>query len=48
MFPPFVALAIRVRPGEWEYVRIYVNTVLVEGLTVSQYLGCKEEIVNGM
>ncbi|KAL8467523.1 hypothetical protein ACS0TY_030955 [Phlomoides rotata] len=44
---PWVALAIRLRPGVWEYVRVNVNALVVEELTVSEYLHFKEELVNG-
>ncbi|KAI3447251.1 hypothetical protein Pfo_003916 [Paulownia fortunei] len=44
---PWVALAIRLRPGVWEYVRVNVNALVVEELTVPEYLQFKEELVNG-
>lgn len=44
---PWVALAIRLRPGVWEYVRVNVNALIVEELTVPEYLHFKEELVNG-
>ncbi|GER41738.1 sucrose synthase [Striga asiatica] len=44
---PWVALAIRLRPGVWEYVRVNVNALAVEELTVPEYLQFKEELVNG-
>lgn len=44
---PFVALAIRPRPGVWEYVKVNVNELSIEELTVPDYLRFKEEIVNG-
>lgn len=47
MLPPWVALAVRQRPGVWEYVRINLDTLLVEELTVPRYLNYKEELVNG-
>ncbi|KAL7136917.1 hypothetical protein ABFS83_10G062000 [Erythranthe nasuta] len=47
VLPPWVALAIRLRPGVWEYVRVNVNTLVFEDLTVPQYLQFKEELVNG-
>ncbi|EYU25805.1 hypothetical protein MIMGU_mgv1a001207mg [Erythranthe guttata] len=47
VLPPWVALAIRLRPGVWEYVRVNVNTLVFEDLTVQQYLQFKEELVNG-
>lgn len=45
--PPWVALAIRLRPGEWEYVRVNVNALVVEELTVPEFLQFKEVLVNG-
>lgn len=47
MLPPWVALAIRLRPGVWEYVRVNVNALVVEELSVPEYLHFKEELVNG-
>ncbi|KAM7513093.1 hypothetical protein LguiB_011968 [Lonicera macranthoides] len=47
VLPPWVALAIRLRPGVWEYVRVNVNVLVVEELTVPEYLHFKEELVNG-
>ncbi|PWA89593.1 sucrose synthase 2 [Artemisia annua] len=45
VLPPFVALAIRPRPGVWEYVRVDANQLSVEQLTASEYLVFKEELV---
>ncbi|KAH6818403.1 sucrose synthase 4 [Perilla frutescens var. frutescens] len=47
VLPPWVALAIRLRPGVWEYVRVNVNALAVEELTVPEYLQFKEDLVNG-
>jgi sucrose synthase len=47
VLPPFVALAVRLRPGVWEYVRVNVHELSVEQLSVSEYLCFKEELVNG-
>ncbi|XP_021889177.1 sucrose synthase 3-like [Carica papaya] len=47
VLPPFVAIAVRPRPGVWEYVRVNVHELNVEQLTVSEYLHFKEELVNG-
>ncbi|XP_031375813.1 sucrose synthase 3-like [Punica granatum] len=47
VLPPFVAIAIRPRPGVWEYVRVNVFELNVEQLTVSEYLCFKEELVDG-
>ncbi|XP_068664319.1 sucrose synthase 2 [Aristolochia californica] len=47
VLPPFVAIAVRPRPGVWEYVRVNVYELCVEQLTVSEYLQFKEELVDG-
>ncbi|KAH0449017.1 hypothetical protein IEQ34_022817 [Dendrobium chrysotoxum] len=46
VLPPFVALAIRPRPGVWEYVRVNVHELIVEQLQVSEYLQFKEKLVD--
>ncbi|KAL8119850.1 hypothetical protein AgCh_017100 [Apium graveolens] len=45
---PWIALAIRLRPGVWEYVRVNVHQLVVEELSVPEYLQFKEELVNGL
>ncbi|KAI3800923.1 hypothetical protein L1987_29023 [Smallanthus sonchifolius] len=45
VLPPFVALAVRPRPGVWEYVRVDAYQLSVEQLTASEYLVFKEELV---
>ncbi|XP_077236474.1 sucrose synthase-like [Tasmannia lanceolata] len=47
VMPPWVALAVRPRPGVWEYVRVNVNELAVEELSVPEYLKFKEDLVNG-
>ncbi|KAK1385622.1 Sucrose synthase [Heracleum sosnowskyi] len=47
VLPPYVAIAIRPRPGVWEYIRVDVHELSVEHLRVSEYLRFKEELVNG-
>lgn len=47
VLPPFVALAIRPRPGVWEFVRVNVYELSVDELKVSEYLSFKEELVDG-
>ncbi|XP_059625640.1 sucrose synthase 2 [Cornus florida] len=47
VLPPFVAIAVRPRPGVWEYVRVNVYELSVDQLTVSEYLRFKEELVDG-
>jgi hypothetical protein len=46
VIPPWVALAIRPRPGVWEYVRVNVSELGVEELSVPEYLQFKEQLVN--
>lgn len=47
VIPPWVALAIRPRPGVWEHVRVNISELAVEELTVPEYLHFKEELVDG-
>lgn len=47
VLPPFVAIAVRPRPGVWEYVRVNVYELSVEQLSVSEYLGFKEALADG-
>ncbi|KAK1280155.1 hypothetical protein QJS04_geneDACA004841 [Acorus gramineus] len=47
VLPPWVALAVRPRPGVWEYIRVNVSELAVEELSVPGYLKFKEELVNG-
>ncbi|KAF5178563.1 Sucrose synthase [Thalictrum thalictroides] len=47
VLPPFVAIAVRPRPGVWEYVRVDISELSVEQLTVSEYLLFKEKLVDG-
>ncbi|XXG40669.1 hypothetical protein AAC387_Pa01g1331 [Persea americana] len=44
--PPWVAIAVRPRPGVWEYVRVNVTELAVEDLTIPEYLKFKEELVD--
>ncbi|XP_020242929.1 sucrose synthase 2-like [Asparagus officinalis] len=44
VLPLWVALAIRPRPGVWEYVRVNVSELAVQELTVAEYLQFKEEL----
>ncbi|KAF4364431.1 hypothetical protein F8388_007008 [Cannabis sativa] len=46
VLPPFVAIAVRPRPGVWEFVRVNVNELSVEQLTVAEYLHFKEDLVS--
>lgn len=47
VLPPWVALAVRPRPGVWEYIRVNVHALVVEELLVPEYLHFKEELVDG-
>ncbi|XP_072952908.1 sucrose synthase 1 [Typha angustifolia] len=44
--PPWVALAIRPRPGVWDYIRVNVSELAVEELSISEYLQFKEQLVD--
>ena len=46
MLPPWVYLSLRPRPGYWEHLRINVDEMIVEELTVSEYLSHKECLVD--
>ncbi|KAH7284986.1 hypothetical protein KP509_33G005600 [Ceratopteris richardii] len=45
VYPPWVALAIRPKPGLWEYVRLNVDELTLDELCVSEYLRFKELLV---
>ncbi|RZC91663.1 hypothetical protein C5167_027731 [Papaver somniferum] len=47
VLPPWIALAVRPRPGVWEYIRVNVDALATEELTASEYLQFKEHLVNG-
>ncbi|XP_068343293.1 sucrose synthase-like [Pyrus communis] len=47
VLPPWVALAVRPRPGVWEYIRVNVHALTLEELRVAEYLQFKEELVDG-
>jgi len=47
VLPPWVGFAVRPRPGIWEYLRINVEELTLEELSVSEYLGFKEQLANG-
>ncbi|GMY23145.1 sucrose synthase [Fagus crenata] len=46
VLPPWVALAVRPRPGVWEYIRVNVHALVVEELRVPEYLHFKEEVTH--
>jgi len=45
--PPWITLAVRPRPGVWEYIRVNVDALGLEELTPSEFLNVKEELVDG-
>ena len=45
IFPPWIAFAVRSRPGVWDYVRVNVHELVVEQLSVAEYLEFKEHLV---
>jgi len=47
VLPPWVALAVRPRPGIWEYLRVNVHALVVENLQPAEFLKFKEELVDG-
>ena len=47
VLPPWIVLAVRPRPGVWDYVRVNVDELVVEQLSVAEYLEFKEQLVNG-
>ena len=42
---PWLALALRIRPGEWQFVRVNAEEVVVQPLSVNAYLAFKESLV---
>jgi sucrose synthase len=44
--PPFIGLAIRTKPGIWEYVSVNANDLSIEQITVPEYLKLKECLVD--
>ncbi|MFQ5589762.1 MAG: sucrose synthase [Phycisphaerae bacterium] len=44
---PWMCLAARPRIGRWTYLRFHIETVAVEEISVSEFLGFKERLVNG-
>ncbi|KAL9242187.1 hypothetical protein vseg_016212 [Gypsophila vaccaria] len=44
---PWITLAVRPRPGVWEYIRVNMDALAVEELTPSEFLHVKEELVDG-
>ncbi|KAF1879143.1 hypothetical protein Lal_00047815 [Lupinus albus] len=46
VLPPFVVIAVRPRPGVWEYVRVNVFELSVEQLHISEYLRFKEQLID--
>ncbi|MCO5572237.1 hypothetical protein L7F22_025990 [Adiantum nelumboides] len=46
VLPPWVAFAVRPKPGVWEYVRINVDELSFQPLSVSEYLRFKESLID--
>ncbi|KAK3417568.1 hypothetical protein EUGRSUZ_H03515 [Eucalyptus grandis] len=44
VLPPWIALAVRPRPGVWEYIRVNIHALVVEELQVTEFLHFKEEL----
>ena len=44
VLPPYVAFAVRMNPGVWEYVKVHSDDLSVEGVTPSEYLKFKETL----
>ncbi|KAL8150798.1 hypothetical protein V2J09_020606 [Rumex salicifolius] len=47
VLPPWVALAVRPRPGVWDYIKVNTKALGVEILTAAEFLHMKEELVDG-
>lgn len=47
VLPPWIVLAVRPRPGVWEYIRVNLHALVVEELQVAEFLHFKEELVDG-
>ncbi|OIW18772.1 hypothetical protein TanjilG_13524 [Lupinus angustifolius] len=47
VLPPWIALAVRPRPGVWEYLKVNVHALVAEELQAAEYLKFKEELVDG-
>jgi len=43
----WICLALRVRVGCWEYMRVHLDTMNMERISVSQFLYFKEHLLNG-
>ncbi len=43
----WIYLALRVRVGRWEYLRVHLDTMSIERITVSKFLYFKENLING-
>ena len=44
---PWIYLALRVRVGRWEYLRLHLDTMSMERINVSSFLYFKENLANG-
>ncbi|EPS61046.1 hypothetical protein M569_13754 [Genlisea aurea] len=45
VLPPWILLAVRPKPGIWLYVKLNVDTLSADEVTVPEYLRYKEQIV---
>lgn len=43
----WIYLALRVRVGRWEYMRVHLDTMNIERVSVSQFLSFKEHLITG-
>ena len=43
----WIYLAVRVRVGRWGYMRVHLETMNIERVSVSQFLYFKEHLING-
>ncbi|KAH7286312.1 hypothetical protein KP509_32G000400 [Ceratopteris richardii] len=46
VLPPWVAFAVRPKPGVWEYLRVNVDELAFQPLSVAEYLEFKENLVH--
>ncbi len=44
--PPWIYLAVRPYVARWEYLRIHTETLQIENVSVSQFLGFKEDLID--
>ncbi len=44
---PWICLALRVRAGRWEYLRVHLDTMSIECISARKFLYFKENLING-